>query len=158
MAVRLRPLRDDEVPEFIAGLREGYVQGLIEDAGLSEHEAEEKAASDHSALFPGGKPQPDHHMYVVERATGEPVGHVFWAERSAPGSGPRAFLYDVFISEPFRGRGHGREAMQLLEEEVRGAGLPGVDLNVWGRNDLARSLYRRLGHEERAVFMSKDLP
>jgi ribosomal protein S18 acetylase RimI-like enzyme len=48
--------------------------------------------------------------------------------------------------------------MQLLEEEVRGAGLPGVDLNVWGRNDLARSLYRRLGYEERAVFMSKDLP
>jgi ribosomal protein S18 acetylase RimI-like enzyme len=158
MAVRLRPLRDDEVPEFIGGLREEYVQGLMEDAGLSQDEAEEKAASDHSALFPGGKRQADQHMYVVERDTGEPVGHVFWAKRSAPGSGPRAFLYQVFISEPFRGRGHGREAMQLLEDEVRAAGLPGVDLNVWGRNDLARSLYHKLGYEERAVFMSKELP
>jgi ribosomal protein S18 acetylase RimI-like enzyme len=158
MAVRLRPLRDDEVPEFIGGLREEYVQGLMEDAGLSQGEAEEKAAADHSALFPAGVPQPDQHMYVVERDTGEPVGHVFWAKRSAPGSGPRAFLYQVFISEPFRGRGHGREAMQLLEDEVRGAGLRGVDLNVWGRNDVARSLYRRLGYEERAVFMSKELP
>jgi ribosomal protein S18 acetylase RimI-like enzyme len=158
MAVRLRPLRDDEVPEFIAGLREEYARGLMQDAGLTQDEAEEKAASDHTALFPGGRPQADQHMYVVERDTGEPVGHVFWAKRSAPGSGPRAFLYQILISEPFRGRGHGREAMELLEGEVRAAGLPGVDLNVWGRNDLARSLYRKLGYEERAVFMSKDLP
>jgi ribosomal protein S18 acetylase RimI-like enzyme len=158
MTVRLRPLGDDEVREFIDGLHDEYVRGLIEDAGLSQHEAEEKAASDHAALFPDGKPQPDQRMYVVERETGEPVGHVFWAKRSAPGSAERAFLYAVFISEPFRGRGHGREAMQLLEEEVRAAGLPGIDLNVWGRNDLARALYRKLGYEERAVFMSKDLP
>ena len=157
MVTRLRPLSDDEVPEFIAELREGYVRGLMEDAGLSQNEAEEKAASDHAALFPEGKAQPDHRMYIVERDTGEPMGRLFWATRSAPGSGKRAFLYDVYISEPFRGRGHGREAMDLLEEEVRAAGLPGIDLNVWGRNDLARSLYRKLGYEERAVFMSKDL-
>jgi ribosomal protein S18 acetylase RimI-like enzyme len=157
VAVRLRPLSDDEVPEFIAGLREEYVRGLMEDARLSQREAEEKAASDHTALFPGGKAQPDQRMYVIERETGEPVGHMFWAERSAPGSEPRAFLYLIAISEPFRGRGHGREAMQLLEDEVRAAGLPGVDLNVWGRNDVARSLYSKIGYEERAVFMSKDL-
>ena len=158
MVTRLRPLRDDEVPEFLDGLREEYVRGLMEDAGLSRGNAEEKAASDHEALFPHGKPQPDQHMYAVERETGEPVGHVFWARRSAPGSGPRAFLYQIFISEPFRGRGHGREAMQLLEEEVRSAGLPGIDLNVWGGNDPARALYRKLGYGEQAVFMTKDLP
>jgi ribosomal protein S18 acetylase RimI-like enzyme len=157
VVTRLRPLRDDEVPGFLEGLRDEYVRELMEDAGLSEERAEEKAASDHAALFPGRKPQPDQHIYVVERETGEPVGHVFWAQRSAPGSGPRAFLYQIFISEPFRGRGHGREAMQLLEDEVRAAGLPGIDLNVWGGNDLARSLYRKLGYAEQAVFMTKDL-
>jgi ribosomal protein S18 acetylase RimI-like enzyme len=47
--------------------------------------------------------------------------------------------------------------MQLLEDEVRAAGLPGIDLNVWGGNDLARSLYRKLGYAEQAVFMTKDL-
>ena len=50
-----------------------------------------------------------------------------------------------------------RQAMELLEAEVRADGLPGIDLNVWGGNDLARSLYRSLGFEERAVFMSKEL-
>jgi ribosomal protein S18 acetylase RimI-like enzyme len=157
MTLRLRPLRDDEVPEFIETLRAGYEQSLVADASMSAAEAEEKAASDHAVLFPEGRPQADHHLYIVERETGEPVGHLFWAKRSFPGSGPRAFLYDVYIDEPFRGRGFGRQAMALLEEEVRAAGLPGLDLNVWGGNDLARSLYRKLGFEERAIFMSKEL-
>jgi ribosomal protein S18 acetylase RimI-like enzyme len=157
MTVRLRPLRDDEVRGFLDALHEEYVQELVEDASLSWEEAEEKATSDHAALFPGGNPQPDHHMYVVEPETGEPVGHVFWAKRQAPGSAWRGFLYQLYIDEPFRGRGFGRQAMELLEAEVRAEGLPGIDLNVWGGNELARSLYRKLGFEERAIFMSKEL-
>ena len=159
MTVRLRPLRDDEVPRFIDELRDEYVRGLMEDASMSRQDAGEKADSDHAALFPGGRPQADHHMYVVEDEFGEPVGHLFWAKRLAPGSGSvsRAFLYQVYIDEPFRGRGHGRRAMELLEAEVRAEGLLGIDLNVWGGNDLARSLYRKLGFEERAVFMSREL-
>jgi ribosomal protein S18 acetylase RimI-like enzyme len=157
MTVRLRALRDDEIPGFIDGLRSEYVRGLIEDASMSREEAEEKAATDHASLFPGGSPQPDHHMYVIEGEAGEPVGHLFWARRPAPGSTARAFLYEIYVEEPFRGRGLGREAMKLLETEVRADGLPGIDLNVWGGNDLARALYRSLGFEERAVFMSKEL-
>ena len=124
---------------------------------MTSEEAEEKAANDHASLFPGGRPQPDHHLYVVEGEAGEAVGHLFWAKRAAPGSASRAFLYQIYIDEPFRGEGFGRQAMQLLEAEVRAEGLPGIDLNVWGGNDLARSLYRKLGFEERAVFMSKEL-
>lgn len=157
MTVRLRPLREDEVRGFIDGLGREYVRGLIEDASLTKEEAEEKAANDHASLFPGGRPQPDHHMYILESETGEAVGYLFWARREAPGSGSRAFLYQILIDEPFRGRGLGRQAMELLETEVRADGLPGIDLNVWGGNDLARSLYRSLGFEERSVFMSKEL-
>jgi ribosomal protein S18 acetylase RimI-like enzyme len=157
MTVRLRPLRDDETRDFLDALHDEYVEELVEDASLSREEAEEKADTDHAALFPGGNPQQDHHMYVVERETGEPVGHLFWAKRQSPGSASRAFLYQIYIAEPFRGRGLGRQAMELLEAEVRTEGLPGIDLNVWGGNDLARSLYRKLGFEERAVFMSKEL-
>jgi len=157
MTVRLRPLRDDEVPEFIEGLRREYIRGLIADAGMTREEAEEKAATDHASLFPGGSPQPDQHMYVLEDEAAEPIGQLFWARRPAPGATARAFLYEIYLEEPVRGRGLGRKTMELLETEVRAAGLPGIDLNVWGGNDLARSLYRSLGFEERAVFMSKEL-
>ena len=69
----------------------------------------------------------------------------------------RAFLYELFIGEPFRRRGLGRRALELLEAEARGEGLPGIDLNVWGGNEAGRSLYRSAGFGERAVFMSKEL-
>jgi ribosomal protein S18 acetylase RimI-like enzyme len=47
--------------------------------------------------------------------------------------------------------------MSLVEAEARRRGAPVVELNVWGGNTVARSLYRSLGYAERSVFMSKDL-
>jgi ribosomal protein S18 acetylase RimI-like enzyme len=63
----------------------------------------------------------------------------------------------LFIDERFRGQGLGRKALELVEADARDAGLRGIDLNVWGRNDVARRLYRPAGFDERAVFMSKEL-
>ena len=95
---------------------------------------------------------------MEDEGTGERAGHLFWAERQPPGSvGTRAYLYELLIEEPFRRRGLGRRALELLEEQARDEDLPGIDLNVWGGNDAARALYRAAGFSERAVFMSKEL-
>jgi ribosomal protein S18 acetylase RimI-like enzyme len=157
--IRLRPLRSDEIPAFLDLLRVEYVRGLVEEAGMTHADAEEKAAADHGSLFPDRTPQPHHRISIVEdAATGERTGHLFWAPRQPPGStGRRAYLYELFIDERFRGRGLGRRALELFETEAHGEGLPGIDLNVWGGNETARSLYRSAGFEERAVFMSKEL-
>ena len=47
--------------------------------------------------------------------------------------------------------------MLALEEEVRELGFPSVGLNVWGGNEVARSLYRSLGYAEQSVGMVKRL-
>lgn len=159
MDIRLRPLRDEELPELIDTLRGEYVRTLVADAGMSSDDAEDKASADHRSLFPGRRRQPNQRIYLLEDGTtGELRGHLFWAERQPPGlTTTRAFLYEIYIEERFRGKGLGRRAMELLEAEVRDEGLPGIDLNVWGGNDPARSLYRSLGFSERSVFMSKEL-
>jgi ribosomal protein S18 acetylase RimI-like enzyme len=157
--LRLRPLRDEEFPEFLEFLRREYVRGMVEDAGMSREAAEQKAISDHASAFPGGKRQAQHRIYLIEAAeTDERVGHVFWAPRQPPGSETmRAYLYELFIAERFRRQGLGRQAMELFEAQARDEGLPAVDLNVWGGNEPARALYRSLGYAERAVLMSKEL-
>jgi ribosomal protein S18 acetylase RimI-like enzyme len=157
--IRLRPLRSEEFPDFLELLRVEYVRGLEDEAGMTREAAEEKATADHASLFPDGAQQSHQRIYLVEdAATGERTGHLFWAARQPPGSSTtRAYLYELYIDEPFRGRGLGRRALELLEAEARGEGLPGVDLNVWGGNDAARGLYRSAGYHERAVFMSKEL-
>jgi len=159
MDLRLRPLRDDELPAFIEHGKREYRRTLVDEAGLSSERAAVKTESDYASLFPDGSRQAHHRISVLEDAdSGEAVGRLFWAERTpSDDDGPRCFLYDIEIDETFRGQGLGRRAMELLEQEAHIAGLPGIDLNVWGGNEVARSLYRSLGFAERAVFMSKEL-
>jgi ribosomal protein S18 acetylase RimI-like enzyme len=68
-----------------------------------------------------------------------------------------AFVYDIEIDPAFRGSGLGRAAMLLLEDEAKRLGLAEIRLNVFGGNDVARSLYRSLGYDEFAIGMRKRL-
>ena len=61
------------------------------------------------------------------------------------------------IGEEHRGRGYGRAAMLLAEEEARRRGLNRIELNVFGGNTIARNLYRSLGYVETSAQMAKDL-
>ena len=61
------------------------------------------------------------------------------------------------VDETERGRGLGRAAMLALEAKVKELGYASVGLNVWGGNDVARALYRKLGYTEQSVGMTKTL-
>ena len=155
MDIRLRPLRDEEFEGYLAAEQAEYVRSLVDEARLTPQAAAEKSRADHASLFPDGVRQAHQRISVVEdAATAEPVGRVFWAPRGED----RAYIYDLFIEERFRGKGLGRRVLELVEEDARAERLRGIDLNVWGGNEVARGLYRAAGYDERAVFMSKDLP
>jgi ribosomal protein S18 acetylase RimI-like enzyme len=158
--IRLRPLRDEEFPVFHELLAHEYARGLVDEAGMDRTAADEKAAADLASIFPkSASAEPNHRIYFLEDAeTGQTAGYLFWAERGPPRSQEtRAYLYELLVDEAFRRKGLGRRAVELLEADVRDRGLPGIDLNVWGGNAAARSLYRQAGFTERAVFMSKEL-
>ena len=67
--------------------------------------------------------------------------------------GPAPPVIEIFAR--FRGGGFGRQAMLLLE--ARSRGLSRISLNVFGGNEIARSLYRSLGYAENAVQIGKTL-
>ena len=95
-------------------------------------------------------------MLAIVEADGEAVGHVWFAE-SSRNDRRTIFVNDVEIDEAQRGRGLGRAAMGLVEDEARARGIDRVELNVFGGNTAARSLYRSLGYDEVAVGMRKLL-
>jgi ribosomal protein S18 acetylase RimI-like enzyme len=157
MGLRLRPVRDDELADFVRRARDGYAEDIERSARLSAEEAREKADRDIAALVPEGRAGQGQYLFVLEdEATGEAVGRLWFAERPR-GARTVAWLYEIAIEEGLRGRGLGRKAMLLLEDEVRRRGLPLVALNVFGGNERARSLYRSLGYVEDSVWMSKEL-
>ena len=150
--VRLRPVRDDELPGWVADAHRFYVADLEANSGLTPDEAAAKADRDHASLFPGGKPLEGNHLFIVEDDSGEAIGRLWYAERPFG-----AWLYEIDLDERVRGRGLGRAAMLAFEELLRERGAAKVALNVFGGNERARGLYRSLGYAEESVHMAKRL-
>jgi len=158
VTLRLRPLRDDEFDDWAAEGRRWYAQDMVDHGEMEREAAERKAEHDAASTLPQRLATPGMHVLALESVeTGERVGSVWFAEREAPFEGREAFLYSVWVDERHRGRGFGRQAMLLLEQEVRALGLDRIRLNVFGGNEAARSLYRSLGYVESAVLMVKRL-
>jgi ribosomal protein S18 acetylase RimI-like enzyme len=156
MSVTLRPMRDDEFRSWYDGQYENYERQLIEFAGLSPEAARRKATADHGSLLgEGGLATEGHSVFVLD-ADGARVG-TLWISEQERDHGRFLWIFDVSVDPEQRGRGYGREAMLLAEEEARRRGLPAVQLNVFGGNDVARGLYRSLGYRENSVWMSKDV-
>lgn len=154
MAVSLRPMSQDEFAHWLPGARDRYARDIARSGGGSDEEAAlRKAIEDTEQLFPGDHPSPDQFVFVVE-ADGEAVGEFWFAERGT-GLGRCLWIYDIRIDEAYRGRGYGKAAMLSAEVEARQRGYSRIGLNVFGGNDIARSLYQSLGYEENAIFMSK---
>ena len=154
MAVSLRPMNQDEFASWLPRARDRYAMEIARSGGGSDEEAaRRKAIEDAEQLFPDGQPSPDQFVFVVE-ADGEAVGEFWFAER-ATSFGRCLWIYDIRIDDAYRGRGYGRAAMLFAEAEARQRGFSRIGLNVFGGNDIARSLYRSLGYEENAIFMSK---
>jgi GNAT superfamily N-acetyltransferase len=155
VAVRFRALPDAEFAAWLPSMRERYAESMLRDGGFTPAAAHAKAARDMELLFPGDVRPEEHGVYVIE-ADAEQVGELWIAEADDDGE-PALWVYNVEVAERHRGRGFGREAMRFAEAEARRRGVHRIVLNVFGRNQIARDLYRSLGYEEQAIRMSKQL-
>jgi ribosomal protein S18 acetylase RimI-like enzyme len=155
MSLQLRPITDEEFDDWFPRMRDGYAEDMAQDAGADPEKARTMAASQMESLFPGGRPSEQQLVYVVE-ADGERVGELWLCDRDDAFQ-HALFIYFVGIDEAQRGKGYGKAAMLLAEAEARRLGVDRIALNVFGRNEVARNLYRSLGYEENAVAMSKKL-
>jgi RimJ/RimL family protein N-acetyltransferase len=154
-AVRLRPMRPDELPAFVEHSVVSYAFGIQTQGGQTAEFARKKSEEDHAAVLPDGLETPGHTLWIVE-ADGEAVGVLWLAERDSGGRRVM-FIYDVEVDEAHRGMGYGRAAMELAEEQARLRGIGRIELNVFGGNHVARKLYLSLGYAETSVQMAKDL-
>ena len=154
-SVRLRPITFAEFPAFVAASKAGYAEGIELHGGQTHQAAQQKAEADFPAVLPLGLETPGHTIFIVE-ADGAAVGRLWLAERDVAGR-KVLYVYDISIHPEHQGRGYGRAAMRLAEDEARERGIYRIELNVFGGNDVARGLYRSLGYIEIAAQMRKDL-
>ena len=154
MSVSLRPLRDEDWEAFLATTKAGYTSDMIA-SGIAPELAHAKADKDFETLLPQRFATPGHFLVAVED-DGSVAGWLWLADRGGD-NGRTMFVFAIELFPEFRGRGIGRAAMTLAEEETRKHGIPSLSLNVFGSNDVARRLYTSLGYHETAIHMEKRL-
>lgn len=79
-----------------------------------------------------------------------PVGYVVLTlGYSLEYHGRDAFVDEIFLREPYRGKGVGSQTFAFLEAECRKLGVKAVHLEVMPENELAYEFYCRLGYGDR---------
>ena len=155
--VRLRPMTAEEYRDWLPWAIEDYAREDVEHKAVDPDRARSNMAAFLKSVIPRGPRTEGHRLSIVEDAeTGERVGYTWWADRELD-AGPAAWIYDVYIDEPHRGRGFGRGLMEAVEAQAREAGLTRMELHVWVDNDPATSLYRSLGFTPTGMEMFKTM-
>lgn len=87
-------------------------------------------------------------VFLLER-DGRPAGYaVLTLGFSMEFGGRDGFLDDLFVREPARGHGLGREAMEAVFNESRRRGVLALHLEVDRDNVRAKHLYRKFGFRD----------
>ncbi len=119
-------------------------------------EAVERATEKTHQLLPNGLQTKNHYFFSAHDDELGSVGIVWYAIMDE-GEGKSAFIYDIEIQEQYRSRGFGTQTLHALEEAVRPLGVRRIKLHVFGHNEGAFRLYRRLGFVPTNISMVKVL-
>ncbi len=152
--VTLRPMTEAEFAPYIAHLREDYAQERAMSSETPIEEEREISNKQIDGLIPQGLATPDHYFWTVADEGGTGIGSLWVFVEPAKG---RAFIYDIALAEEQRGKGYGRQTLQVLESTLRPMGVRRIALNVFGKNTVARHLYDTAGYYVVATSMQKDI-
>src|SRR5512139_419294 len=134
MAVKLIPIEQADFESFMKHDITAYAEVKVKSGIWRPEGAIEQSRQEHMQLLPDGRQTRGHFIYsVFDDATRQKVG-VLWVNVKSDQPHPEAFIYDIEIEEPFRGKGYGRQALTALDELLIGMGVEHVDLHVFGYN------------------------
>jgi ribosomal protein S18 acetylase RimI-like enzyme len=154
--VRLVPMTPDRFGAWSRQSVASFAAQQVAAGANGPAEATAYAQAQLQVLLPDGMRTAGHHFWTV-LAEGEDVGALWLRVRAQPHE-TEAYVYDVEIVPPARGRGLGRATMLVAEEQARSQGADVLRLNVFGHNAAAIRLYESLGYTVVRAALTKALP
>lgn len=153
--LRLKKMNEIEFDAFYTLSQSNYIQDKMRANGLSFEEAQKIAKMDFDRYLPSGLLSPDNFLFYLMSGEGH-VGHLWYVTRGSE-LNKKAFVADIFLNESARGKGYGRAAMTLLIEQAVAQDCKSIGLHVFGFNEVAIHLYKKLGFEVTDLMMEKSL-
>ena len=140
---RFRPAEPADIETLAALCRELYVHD-----GTPFHEERHRPAITELIAHPDwGR------IFLIEIA-GEIAGYmVFTLGYSLEFAGRDAFLDELYLREPFRGRGIGTNATEFLCDFAKSLGVRAIHLEVERANTPAQEFYRKHGFKDHERYL-----
>ncbi len=153
----LRPMTADAYQRFWHDSVAEYAQEKVTAGQWLAETAAAQSADEFAHLLPQGLATPDHHLFeITDPATGQAVGHLWFAIETRHGI-RIAYVYDLAVQPEHQRRGHATRAFRAMEDRVRALNVWRIDLHVFGHNPGAQALYAALGYRVTSVTMAKSL-
>jgi len=152
---KLIPMTQPEYDAFFEHLVVEYAKDNVRAGYWHESEALEKSRKQSEDLLPQGVHTENTYLYMLY--DGDQAVGVIWLRANLDRPTKSGFIFDLEIKEQFRGKGYGKQAMQLIEEKARELGLKSINLHVFASNKVARNLYESIGYQPVSLNMTKPL-
>jgi ribosomal protein S18 acetylase RimI-like enzyme len=150
-SVSLRPITESEFAAWKDRAAASFAAGIGPARGLDPEEALKLAHDETSRLLPDGTGTEQHLIWIACDGS-QPVGSLWISTKQRV-----PFVFGIEVGSEQRGKGYGRAIMLAGEEECRRLGYHQLDLNVFGDNSTAISLYESLGYTVTSQQMRKEL-
>jgi ribosomal protein S18 acetylase RimI-like enzyme len=155
--VHLNPMTESEFQAYTKGAVEELARERVREGDWQPADALHKAEQEFLRMLPQGVHTQNQYLLSIQAdQTDLNVGMLWFALR---GTAPHlaAFIYDFMISEQFRQRGYGTQALSALDEKAKELGVDTIALHVFGHNQAAIALYQKAGYAITNLQMAKKL-
>lgn len=151
--ITFEKMNEKDYQDYMHFMLPDYAQDIATHFLISLETATEEAKQQMEKLLPDGEQTEGHYFYHVKKEN-EIAGYL-WYNVNAKEN--KAYLYHIFILEPFRKQGIAKVALTFFEEEAKKLEATSLGLNVFGSNENALQLYKKLGYFPAAISMNKVL-
>jgi ribosomal protein S18 acetylase RimI-like enzyme len=152
--IHFEKMRVSEFEKFTGEMTPEYAKDLEKSMLITAEDAKQRAEDQLQQLLPEGMETEGHHFFTVKTDEKQEAG-ALWIFMNTDEK--RAFIYDIVVHERFRGQGYGKATLAKLEEVVREMGGNAIGLHVFGDNERAEKLYRKMGYEVVSMNMLKRI-
>ncbi len=153
--IELKELNKAEFEKYLDFLIPDYAQDISENFNLTLENAIEESKILMKNTFPQGLSTEGQYLYNVHvPALGKKIGAVWFNLKPEIN---QAYLFHIYIEEAYRGRGYGTNTLAKLHQLVKELGATSMGLSVFGSNDKAYQLYKKLGYKVSSIAMQKSL-
>ncbi|WP_379157083.1 GNAT family N-acetyltransferase [Paenibacillus sp. sgz5001063] len=155
--IRLVQMDETTFQFFMSQSTRDYAEDKIKAGAWDTETAMQLSQDEMNKTLPDGLHTEGAYIFsIVETDSDTQAGYI-WFNVIEGRSGREAFIYDFYVFEQYQGKGYGKQTLLALDEEARKLNITKIGLHVFGQNNRAFELYKKMGFLVTDITMSKEL-